>query len=190
MTTTSPGGPPPAAVLTRRGLLVVGAGTGLVVAGCSGAGDDGRARPGAAGPDPSAATRGGTGAEAADDDADLVGLAREALAATAALVAASRRSAPSLRADLDPLLRLHEAHAEALGRPLERVRSVGRAAPAGPLLGLVRDREEQLRAQLVDLSVRADSGSLARLLASMSAGLAQRLAVLPTAAPVRPGGGA
>ncbi len=176
-----PVAPPPAPVsTTRRGLLLCGAGAGLLLAGCSA--DDGPAP--APGRSLSPATTGGPdGADETTDDADLVGQAREALAAAAALVAASRRSVPALRVPLAPLLALHEAHAEALGQPLDLPRPAPRPAPADPLLGLVRDREEQLQARLADLALAADSGALARLLASMSAGLAQRLVRLPDAVP-------
>lgn len=172
----------------RRAVLAVGA-AGLLAA-CSGAPPD---APRGVTPSGSSSARVTTrgadrdgGPDEPDEDADLLAEAREAVAGAAALVAAARRSAPTLRGDLTPLLRLHEAHAEALGRPLADVPVRRRAAPPGPLLALVRDREQRLQALLVELAVRAGSGSLARLLASMSAGLAQRLVVLPTTA----GGGA
>lgn len=184
--------PPPAPVAaSRRGLLIGGAGAAALLAGCTATGGT---RPDAAAPVPSTQP-GALGAEdgAEDgaeevDDAGLLAEAREAVAGVAALVVAARRSAPPLRATLAPLLALHEAHAEALGRPLEPVRARRRAAPPDPLLALVREREERLQERLTDLAVAVGSGALARLLASMSAGLSQRLAVLPTAAPGRGAG--
>ncbi len=180
--------PPPAPVpATRRGLLLGGAGLGLLLVGCSSGADTSATRGGSLSP---ASTAAPGGAQETTDDADRVGEAREALAAAATLVMAAQRSVPALRDVLAPLLALHEAHAEALGQPLDLPRAARRAAPADPLLALVRDREEQLRVRLADLSVAVDSGALARLLASMSAGLAQRLAVLPTTAPgASPGAG-
>lgn len=177
-----PRGPVPA---TRRGLLLGGAGLGLLLVGCSSGTSTSSTRDGSVSP---ASTAAPDGAQETTDDADRVAEAREALAAAATLVTAAQRSVPSLRGVLAPLLALHEAHAEALGQPLDLPRAARRAAPADPLLALVRDREEQLRVRLADLSVAADSGSLARLLGSMSAGLAQRLAVLPSTAPVTAAG--
>lgn len=181
-----PRGPVPA---TRRGLLLGGAGLGLLLVGCSSGTSTSSTRDGSVSPASTAAPDGAQdGAQETTDDADRVAEAREALAAAATLVTAAQRSVPSLRGVLAPLLALHEAHAEALGQPLDLPRAARRAAPADPLLALVRDREEQLRVRLADLSVAADSGSLARLLGSMSAGLAQRLAVLPSTAPVTAAG--
>ncbi|VXB75411.1 conserved exported hypothetical protein [Nocardioides sp. AX2bis] len=176
---------------SRRGLLLGGAGLSLLLVGCSAGSDAPASREGALSPATTGTPDGApNGAQEPTDDADLVGTAREALAAAATLVTVAQRSVPSLRGVLAPLLALHEAHAEALGQPLDLPRATRRAAPADPLLALVRDREEQLRIRLADLSVAADSGALARLLASMSAGLAQRLAVLPTTAPAAaPGAG-
>jgi len=47
-------------------------------------------------------------------------------------------------------------------------------------LALVRRREQRHQRLLVDGAVQAQSGRLARLLASMSAAVAQQLAVLPS----------
>ncbi len=113
------------------------------------------------------------------DDTALLASVRGELAALAATVAAARRATPALRGDLAPLLALHRAHAEALGEPLPRGRPDRSAGGAGAQLTRVRDGEERWQRRLVGYSVQAQSGSLARLLASMSAGTAQRLAVLP-----------
>jgi hypothetical protein len=67
------------------------------------------------------------------------------------------------------LAALHRAHIEALdGTPPtgEPGRTTSREA--------VRRREQRLRTRLVDAAVAAESGELARLLASMSAAVAQR----------------
>ncbi len=116
------------------------------------------------------------------DDTALLARVRGELVALAATVASAQRGAPTLRRELAPLMALHRAHAEALGEPLGRARAA-RTPRAATQQQIDRVRSEEVRWQrrLVDYSVQAQSGSLARLLASMSAGTAQRLAVLPTA---------
>jgi hypothetical protein len=47
-------------------------------------------------------------------------------------------------------------------------------------LRLVRQSERRLHVTLVDAAGRAESGALARLLASMSASVTQHLSVLPS----------
>ncbi|GAB3197266.1 hypothetical protein GCM10027062_08640 [Nocardioides hungaricus] len=66
------------------------------------------------------------------------------------------------------LAAVHEAHAEALGGELTGARRRGDTAA-------LRGREEALRVRLVDAAMAADSGELARLLASMSAAVSQQL---------------
>ena len=85
---------------------------------------------------------------------------------------------------------LHAAHLAALaGRPA----AGGSPVPAfdGPdeALGRVRVREQQAQRRLAAWSVAAESGALARLLASMSAGVAQHLAQLPAVLPAGAGAG-
>jgi hypothetical protein len=85
-----------------------------------------------------------------------------------------------LRRQLAELAKVHRAHLEALGSS-ERPDRPGprRAADADAALALVQRREQRLRGLLADRAVEAQSGRLARLLASMSAAVAQQLAVLP-----------
>ena len=78
--------------------------------------------------------------------------------------------------------RLHDAQAAAL----DAAPSTASATSPGPTfadpaaaLRAVQRREQRLEKRLVDWSVAARSGALARLLAAMSAGVAQHLAVLP-----------
>jgi hypothetical protein len=117
----------------------------------------------------------------ADPDTALVDRVLTELAEVSALVAAATRFAP-LRASMRTLAELHAAHRDALdGEPV-----AGRspAAFAGPAEALrrVRAREQQTQRRLADWALTAESGALARLLASMSAGVAQQLAVLPARA--------
>ena len=98
--------------------------------------------------------------------------------ATASLVEAVRRRHASLRRPLGGLVRTHEAHLEALGSSEHPGR---RPAPRGKAdaLALVGARELRHQRVLADRAVAADSGELARLLASMSAAVAQQLTGIP-----------
>jgi hypothetical protein len=71
------------------------------------------------------------------------------------------------------LAAVHEAHVGALGGEIT-------VAPARrrPDVTVLRRREEALQTRLVDAAMAAESGGLARLLASMSAAVAQQLVVL------------
>lgn len=117
--------------------------------------------------------------EAPDDDADeaLVDEVRTRIRGTLATVVAVRAGQRSLRRRLAPLVRLHEAHLAELA---------GDDAPdlepeAGPVRGLaqVKAVEAALQRRLTDAAVAAESGAVARLLASMAAAVAQHRAVLP-----------
>jgi hypothetical protein len=100
------------------------------------------------------------------------------LGAAVAVLQAARRF-KELRATVAPLLHAHRSHAEALEGDLEGEAPASR--PAGPSAAAeaVRSSETQLQASLVDAAGRAESGALARLLASMSASTTQHVAVLP-----------
>lgn len=158
------------------GTVTVGAALHPLLAACD-VGDVGDALPGreeepagpSTAPDPTADQA--LVAEAADD---VVGMLET--------VTALRVRHPRLRRSLAGLERLHLAHAEAL----EAAPSAPAARPtdgAEAALALVRRLELAHRRRLADRAVRADSGGLARLLASMSAGVAQHLAALPQEAP-------
>lgn len=116
---------------------------------------------------------------AAGPDEALVDLVLADLGAVLGLVTAARRKTPRLRRDLRPLLVLHQAHARALGGPPGDPGSARLPGSPGAVLDDVRAREERSRRRLVEWAVQAESGQLARLLASMSAGLAQHLVALP-----------
>jgi hypothetical protein len=159
----------PARVLrTSRRTTLGGALAGVVLlAGCDlGSDDPGSAPATAADPD--------------DPDTGLVADVVDDLVATLTLVEAARHRHGSLRRQLAELAKVHRAHLEALGSS-ERPDRPGprRAADADAALALVQRREQRLRGLLADRAVEAQSGRLARLLASMSAAVAQQLAVLP-----------
>lgn len=112
-----------------------------------------------------------------DADTTLVNDVLAELGPALYLVRAVRRRHDSLRGRLAPLDDLHEAYVAVLG---------GRVAAAVPqpppdsrrAFELVRRGEQRLQRRLVAAAVAAESGQLAKLLASMSAGLAQHLAAL------------
>jgi hypothetical protein len=127
----------------------------------------------------------GEPADRPDEDVVLTEDVRAEIAAVAALVSAAGERFPRLAEPLTPLVEMHAAHTDALG---ERSTpgpspsgSPSTAAFAGPAAALrtVRAREQRLQGVLTDAAVAARSGTLARLLASMSAGVAQHLASLP-----------
>ena len=122
----------------------------------------------------------------ADPDVALVERVRTELADILALVTATGAANDSLRGRLRPFRELHRAHLAVLtdagetGSPAASPSgatgdlSVARS-PASALHQVVR-REQLTRARLADAAVAAESGTLARLLASMSAAVAQQLA--------------
>jgi hypothetical protein len=145
---------------------------------------------GASGPGPAGAsgTRSGTPAPSPteDPDAALVERVLVELGEVSALVSAAARLAP-LRASMRTLGELHAAHRDALDGGPVTGRSPAAFTGAAEALRRVRAREQQTQRRLAGWAVAAESGALARLLASMSAGVAQQLAVLPTVLPARAG---
>jgi hypothetical protein len=117
-----------------------------------------------------------------DPDAALVDEVLGELAQLSSLVAGAARIAP-LRASMRALGELHAAHREALGdeRGTEPPARRGFPGPA-EALRQVRAQEQRAQRRLADSSVAAESGALARLLASMSAAVAQQVATLPASA--------
>jgi hypothetical protein len=161
--------PAPALRTTRRTTLG-GALVGVaVLAGCDlGSGDPTSAPPTSADPD--------------DPDAGLVENVVDDVVATRQLVETLRRRHDSLRRPLGGLAQVHDAHLEVLGSSRSGQRS-GRRPPrtsnAADALAVLRARELRHQRLLVERATAAQSGRLARLLASMSAAVAQHLAVLP-----------
>jgi len=163
---------------TRRRVLrapAAAVAAGLVAAGCdlSGSSD-----PGAGTTSPTAAgTPEPTATPTTDPDEAVVARVRTEVAGAAALVSAAGTGRPALARELAPLARLHRRHLQALPgdeaeTPTEQVRG-----DASAVLRRVRARETGLQTALAEAAVEASSGPLAALLASMSAAVAQRLAV-------------
>lgn len=132
--------------------------------------------------DPPAKAPSGSGSPASGDpDTALVEEVVAELTRLTGLVTAVAAAYPRLGPRMTDLRDLHVAHRRALGDEPGPVQGSGAdLAGTGPeqALRLVSDHERRAQNLLADWSVRAESGALARLLASMSAGVAQRLAVL------------
>ena len=112
----------------------------------------------------------------ADPDADLVSGLSDEMTTLLGLAASIEATYPRLGPSVRPWRELHEAHLKVLGddstpAPAHRRRFAGPDAALREL----RQREQRFQARLVDASVSAQSGPLARVLACMSAGVAQRL---------------
>lgn len=118
-------------------------------------------------------------ADSDDPDAGLVEEVAVDIVATRRLVESLQRRHGSLRRPLGELVRVHDAHLAALGSSRRSGRAAPRSGSEADALSLVRARELRLQRLLADHAVAARSGRLARLLASMSAAIAQQLAVLP-----------
>lgn len=114
-------------------------------------------------------------ATVADPDSALVDAVVAELDELVALVTAATDGRPVLAPQLAAFAALHQAHRSVLpdrdaGPQRPRV-----AGSAREVADRVRVRELQARARLADWAVAAESGALARLLASMSAGIAAHL---------------
>jgi hypothetical protein len=119
--------------------------------------------------------------ESDEPDAELVEAVLADIVATSLLVDSVRRRHDSLRGPLTHLTRVHTAHLEVLGGESRGRSGRSPAAPRNASAALARLEQRELRHQrlLADRALAAQSGRLARLLASMSAAIAQQLAVLP-----------
>jgi hypothetical protein len=149
-------------VTTRRSALAAAAGmTGLAVAGCT---SDSPADP----TDPVS-----TSAPPVDADQSLVDdVIRRLSTALGTVVAAGEASRP-LKRELAKLNRMHVAHLEALGADGNWTAFAGT-----PGRREVLALETRLQKFLTTAAVTAESGTLAKLLATMSAAVAQHVAVL------------
>lgn len=133
----------------------------------------------------------GTADEPAPDaDAEVLAEALALVDALLLLVRATAREQASLRTDLAPLAAVHDAHRSLLAEgvpgsgPPDASRRFVLPRSAAGALRLVRAQEEEGARLLGELADRVEGGQLARLLAVVTASLAQHLAVLPR----RPGG--
>jgi hypothetical protein len=164
--------------LVRRRTALAGAlgaiAATVVAAGCDTGDDLGENHAtGSPSPSPSVAQEPEQTPDEALVDNVLVGLA-----AAVATVQGARRFR-QLRPALAPLLHAHRAHAEVLEGELANDSPAPRPADQVAAVEAIRVSETQLQAALVDAAGRAESGALAKLLASMSASVTQHLAALP-----------
>lgn len=131
---------------------------------------------------------GGTGRRVATVDADedpdtrLLAAALASIDEVVAVLTAVRRREPTLHPSLDPLLRLHAAHRDVLTEAAPQAPTPGTDRPrvprgSGPALAVVEQRERALATRLAAAAVGAESGTFARVLASMAAGVEQHLDV-------------
>lgn len=159
---------------TRRTALAGALGSLALVVGCDLADLDPTSDPTPSDGDPSASE------PAQDSDAALVNLVLGEVQELIELIGVERSKYPRLHPALTSLVDLHSAHLKALGG--ETVTAwTDKQHTQGPAAALTLIRARELRAQrrLADWSIAARSGALARLLASMSAAVAQQLIVLP-----------
>jgi hypothetical protein len=117
-----------------------------------------------------------TTAPPVDADADLVEQVLRWLAQISATVATLGDDHPRIRPATRPFARLHDRHAAALGGYPDG--TVETLTPVGSPMRTLRQEEERLQRRLTDAAVDAESGALAKLLASMAAAVAQHLAAL------------
>ena len=164
--------------LVRRRTALTGALGGIaatvLAAGCDTGDDLGESdSTGSPSPSPSVAQE----PEQTPDEA-LVDDVLARLGAAVAVLQAARRF-KQLRPTVAPLLHAHRSHAEVLEGELEGEAPASRPADLSAATEAVRSSETELQASLVDAAGRAESGALAKLLASMSASTTQHLATLP-----------
>lgn len=161
--------------LSRRTLVTGGLGVGVTAAVLPGCAVDAPLRDdGSRGPRP-----------LAPDVVVATTALAELRAARRAVVATTRRF-PALQAGLDPVRSMHLAHEVTLvdavpagadpATPVAPYAVPGRRPAA---LAALQRREQQLLQRLTTLASQAQSGEFARLLASMGAGVQQRLATWP-----------
>ena len=119
--------------------------------------------------------------QAKDADADLVKTATEAIGRVADGLTAVAFQHVGLAAALEPLTTMHDAHLQLLtpNPASAALAPIASDESSRAALTRVRRDEARLQIQLADLATSAVSGTLARALASMSASIAQHLAVLP-----------
>lgn len=122
---------------------------------------------------------GGSAATGRGTDVGIVDRVTSDLSEVLGLVTAAGTEFGSLERRLRPFRELHRAHLAALSDTGGSSPSPSRPSlPRSPAAALraVEERERVTRSRLADAAVAAESGALARLLASMSAGVAQQLA--------------
>ncbi len=163
--------------LSRRALLHTGGVVGLAaLTACAATGTGGEDAAPATEPSPAVAP-----------DVALATLALAEIREARRAVETTLRALPARAPELRAVVSMHRAHEAAL---VDAVPDGAETAPTPPeydvppraarALRRLRRREEQLRERLDALALDAESGAFATLLASMGAGVAQRVATWPT----------
>jgi hypothetical protein len=158
----------------RRRTVVTGVAATLLMAGCDN-GDE-IAPPDASG-SPSETSSSAAAPERTPDEVLVEDVLAELTTVLAGLAQAWK--APPLRKAVGILIKAHRQHLRVLGGRVTDPSPPGPPPDPAAALALARRRERHLHATLVDAAGRAESGALAKLLASMSASVTQYLAVLP-----------
>ncbi|HET6939615.1 MAG TPA: hypothetical protein VFI19_13455 [Nocardioides sp.] len=148
----------------------------VLAAGCD-HGDDIGSPPASSGPSATSQSSPPSSAPAETPDEALVDSTIEQLNAAVGVLVAARRF-PALRRPLAPLIRAHRRHVEVLEGEVQRGVSPTLGDQAAALAAVHRS-ERQLQGELVVAAGRAESGALAKLIASMSASVTQFLVALP-----------
>lgn len=165
-------------LLSRRTALGCAAAVPVALTGCEIAVPG---RPPAPGPGPGPGAPAPAAGPDTGDDTDLLAQVLDAVDATSATVVAALARHRELASSLQPLLDLHAAHRDVLqGTSQAPAAEAGSGVPQTPdaATSVVRRAEERLADRLTRAAVAARSGDLARVLASMSAGVTQHVAVL------------
>ena len=111
-----------------------------------------------------------------DPDVALRDQARAAIAAQATLLTTVMKQRPGSVGRLRPWEALHHTHLEALPGGTSTPSPAAPSVPPEAKVADVLAGERALQAQLASYAQRAESGGFARLLASMSAAIGQRVA--------------
>lgn len=164
--------------LVRRRTAIAGALGGLVAGALAGGcdtGDDLTPPRGDSSPSP---TAGSASPDQRTHDEVLVDVVLDELTSAVALLTSARRFR-LLRQPLAPLVRAHRQHVDVLEGEVDEGAGTDLLDNAAAALLAVRRSERRLHATVVDAAERAESGALARLLASISASVTQHLSMLP-----------
>lgn len=165
----------PGDVTSRRSLIAGSVGmAALVVAGCSGE-------------NPTSPDKAPKSAAGLAPDVAVATRALDEVRAVHAAVSSTLSRHRAVRPDLAPLVQMHRVHEKSLVDAVpDRARPTATPAPyvvprkRAVALRKLESREQRLHATLAGLALRAQSGDFARLLASMGAGINQRLTVWPS----------
>ena len=163
--------PRPGLVATRRTALAGVFGGAVVLAGCDA---DGSRTTASSGASPAAAT---TSAAPEEPDQSLVDQVVAELDELIAFTAAAAAARPRIGPLPSAFEALHREHRAVLtDEPLDLAEPTRVRGPANDLRQRLTRREAAAQRQFASWAVAAESGPLARLLASISAAIAQRLA--------------